>query len=153
MRRGGQFDPDVVDAFLADPTAVLARPGGPSPWDAALAEAPDRDRPLTPAELDRMFIALGDFVDLNARSRSAIHERSPISPRRRPAPGPRCGRVAAVRRAGHVHDIGRIGCSNRIWEYAGELSAEQWERVRLHPYLTGRILERVNGLADVRGSR
>ena len=150
MRRGGQFDPDVVHAFLADPTAVLARPGGLSPWDAALAEAPDRDRILTPAELDRMFIALGDFVDLKCPF-TLGHSRAVADLAAQAAVhlGLDADEVAAVRRAGHVHDIGRIGCSNRIWEYAGELSSEQWERVRLHPYLTGRILERVNGLADV----
>lgn len=149
-RRGGQFDPSVADAFLSDPASLLAPPDHGSYWDAALAEAPDRDHPLTPAELDRMLIALGDFADLKfpytlghsrAVAELATHAASHL--------GLDSDDVAAVRRAGHVHDIGRIGISNRVWESTSELSAEQWERVRLHPYLTARILERVSGLGDV----
>ena len=149
-RRGRQFDPDVADAFLADASGVLAHPDGISHWDAALAEAPDRDRTLTPAELDRMLVALGDFVDLKCPF-TLGHSRAVADLAARAAEhlGLDAGDVAAVRRAGHVHDIGRIGVSNRVWEHAGDLSAESSERVRLHPYLTGRILERVNGLADV----
>jgi HD-GYP domain-containing protein (c-di-GMP phosphodiesterase class II) len=54
--------------------------------------------------------------------------------------------VDDVRRAGHLHNLGRIGVPSDIWERPGSLTPDQWERVRLHPYLTGRILERVGGL-------
>jgi HD-GYP domain-containing protein (c-di-GMP phosphodiesterase class II) len=57
--------------------------------------------------------------------------------------------VTDIRRAGHLHDLGRIGVSSDIWERASALAPDQWERVRLHPYLTGRILERVGGLDRV----
>jgi HD-GYP domain-containing protein (c-di-GMP phosphodiesterase class II) len=45
-------------------------------------------------------------------------------------------------RAALVHDVGRVGVPNGIWDRPGPLSAEQWERVRLHPYLTERVLRR-----------
>jgi HD-GYP domain-containing protein (c-di-GMP phosphodiesterase class II) len=45
-----------------------------------------------------------------------------------------------VRRAGLVHDLGRLGVSNAIWDKPGELSHAETERVRLHPYLTERML-------------
>jgi HD domain len=57
--------------------------------------------------------------------------------------------VASVRRAGHVHDLGRIGVSNSIWSKPGQLTSAEFERVRLHPYLTVRILCNVRGLAPV----
>ncbi|EUA36902.1 HD domain protein [Mycobacterium avium subsp. avium 2285 (R)] len=63
--------------------------------------------------------------------------------------------VALTRRAGHVHDLGRIGVSNQIWSRPGPLSGSQFERVRLHPYLTVRILDQVPGLrrlAEVAGN-
>ena len=47
-----------------------------------------------------------------------------------------------VGRAALVHDVGRVGVPNGIWDRPGPLSAEQWERVRLHPYLTERVLRR-----------
>ncbi|OPE47567.1 HD domain-containing phosphohydrolase, partial [Mycolicibacterium diernhoferi] len=54
-----------------------------------------------------------------------------------------------TRRAGHVHDLGRIGVSNQIWSKPGPLTAGEFERVRLHPYLTVRILSQVPGLRSV----
>jgi HD-GYP domain-containing protein (c-di-GMP phosphodiesterase class II) len=48
--------------------------------------------------------------------------------------------VDTLRRAGLVHDLGRLGVSNAIWDKRGPLGAGEWERVRLHPYLTERIL-------------
>ena len=57
--------------------------------------------------------------------------------------------VIAVRRAGHLHDVGRIGVSNQVWSKPAELTASEWERVRMHPYLTDRVLTRIPGLAQV----
>ena len=39
-----------------------------------------------------------------------------------------------------VHDLGKTGIPNGIWDKPGPLSLLEWERVRLHPYLTERIL-------------
>ena len=57
--------------------------------------------------------------------------------------------VALIQRAGHVHDLGRIGVSNQVWSKPRPLTAGEFERVRLHPYLTVRILSRVPGLEQV----
>jgi DNA-binding CsgD family transcriptional regulator len=45
-----------------------------------------------------------------------------------------------LRRAGLVHDIGRLGVPNTIWDKRGPLTAGDRERVRLHPYLSERML-------------
>ena len=45
-----------------------------------------------------------------------------------------------IRRAGLVHDLGRLGVSNAIWDKRGPLTRAELERVRLHPYLTERML-------------
>ncbi|MGH9226557.1 MAG: HD domain-containing phosphohydrolase [Acidimicrobiales bacterium] len=47
-----------------------------------------------------------------------------------------------LRCAGLVHDVGRVGVSNGIWDKPGPLSTGEFEKVRLHPYLTDRILSR-----------
>jgi DNA-binding CsgD family transcriptional regulator len=39
-----------------------------------------------------------------------------------------------------VHDVGRLGVSNAVWDKRGELSQTDVERVRLHPYLSERML-------------
>jgi HD-GYP domain-containing protein (c-di-GMP phosphodiesterase class II) len=38
---------------------------------------------------------------------------------------------------------------NGIWDHPGPLGAADWEKVRLHPYLTSRILERCLSLNDL----
>jgi HD-GYP domain-containing protein (c-di-GMP phosphodiesterase class II) len=55
--------------------------------------------------------------------------------------------LASIRRAGMLHDLGRCGVHNGILDKAGPLSETEWERVRLHPYLTGRLLSRWGALA------
>ena len=54
--------------------------------------------------------------------------------------------VTRVRRAAYVHDLGRMGVPNSVWEKPGGLSESDRERIRLYPYYTGRILDRVAGL-------
>jgi DNA-binding CsgD family transcriptional regulator len=50
-------------------------------------------------------------------------------------------------RAALVHDLGRLGVSNAIWDKQGPLTNAEWERVRLHPYLSERMLARPTALA------
>jgi HD-GYP domain-containing protein (c-di-GMP phosphodiesterase class II) len=57
--------------------------------------------------------------------------------------------ITRLYRAGLVHGLGKLGVSNQIWEKNGPLSTAEWERVRMYPYLTGRILSRVGGLESV----
>jgi HD-GYP domain-containing protein (c-di-GMP phosphodiesterase class II) len=57
--------------------------------------------------------------------------------------------VETLRRAGLVHDVGRLGVSNAIWDKPGPLGAGEWERVRLHPYLTERMLHQSIALAPL----
>ena len=55
----------------------------------------------------------------------------------------------ALRRAGLLHDIGRVAVSAGIWGKPGPLSEREWERVRMHPYYTERILARPAALAQL----
>src|SRR6266851_5669866 len=48
----------------------------------------------------------------------------------------------ALSLAGLLHDLGRVGVPTNLWEKPGPLSMGEWERVRLHPYHTERILVR-----------
>jgi len=58
--------------------------------------------------------------------------------------------VRTLRRAALIHDLGRLGVSNAIWDKAGALTEAESERVRLHPYLTDRMLARVTALGRSR---
>jgi HD-GYP domain-containing protein (c-di-GMP phosphodiesterase class II) len=57
--------------------------------------------------------------------------------------------VRTMRRAGLVHDLGRLGVSNAIWDKRGPRGAGEWERVRIHPFLTERILHGSPALAPL----
>jgi HD-GYP domain-containing protein (c-di-GMP phosphodiesterase class II) len=48
--------------------------------------------------------------------------------------------ITEVRRAALLHDLGRLGVSNTIWDKQSPLNHAELERVRLHPYLTERML-------------
>ena len=57
--------------------------------------------------------------------------------------------LAQVRRAALLHDIGKLSVPNSILDKPARLTADEWETVRLHPYYTQRILERVEGFAEL----
>jgi HD-GYP domain-containing protein (c-di-GMP phosphodiesterase class II) len=49
-------------------------------------------------------------------------------------------------RAAHLHDLGRTGVFQRIWDKEGALTESEWERVRMHSYYTERIVARLGSL-------
>jgi HD-GYP domain-containing protein (c-di-GMP phosphodiesterase class II) len=53
-----------------------------------------------------------------------------------------------LRRAGLLHDIGKLGVSNEILEKPGKLTGEEFAVVRQHPYHTHEILKRVPAFSD-----
>jgi HD-GYP domain-containing protein (c-di-GMP phosphodiesterase class II) len=149
-RRGTQFSPVVADVFVRDAAAIAEGLLEMDVWTAALAQAPDADRILDDDEIDELLRAIADFVDLKCpcspgRSR-AIGDLAAASARSLGMPP---ADVTRLYRAGLVHGLGRLGVSNQIWEKKGPLSTAEWERVRMYPYLTGRILSRVGGLKSV----
>jgi HD-GYP domain-containing protein (c-di-GMP phosphodiesterase class II) len=54
-----------------------------------------------------------------------------------------------LRRAGLLHDVGKLGVSNRILDKPGRLTEDEWAAVRRHPHLSLVILAPVPALADV----
>jgi HD-GYP domain-containing protein (c-di-GMP phosphodiesterase class II) len=148
-RRGGHLDPTLVDAFTTD-TEALFPAVGDDPWDRALSIAPDAETRLDEPGLDELLTAVGDFVDLkcpftlgHSRNVAALAAEAGVQLGLSPSD------VTAVRRAAHLHDVGRIGVSNQVWSKPAELTGAEWERVRMHPYLTDRVLSRIPGLAQV----
>jgi len=143
-RAGRSLGPAEAAAFLADPAGLLDRVNTPaSLWDAVIAAEPVPAGPAGPAEVDRMLRAVADFVDLKSPALAghssgvaALAADAAVSMRLPEA------EVQTVRRAGWLHDIGRIGVSSAVWEHPGPLSAHQWEQIRLHPYHTSRVLDR-----------
>ena len=63
--------------------------------------------------------------------------------------------LRALRRAALLHDIGKLGVSNRILDKPARLTEGEMAQVRLHPQFTQRILERVaafEGIVEIASS-
>ena len=54
-----------------------------------------------------------------------------------------------IRRAALLHDVGKLSVPNSILDKNGKLTPQEWEAIRLHPYYTQRILERINGFGHL----
>ena len=151
-RAGSQFDPGVVEIFCAHAADVLAQPDPSPTWDAVIAAEPGLRRVVRGAELDGVLEAMADLVDMKS-PHMAGHSRGVANLAAEAArilelpPDD----IVALRRAGLLHDIGRLGVSNAIWDKRGPLTSAEAERVRLHPYLTDRMLAGLTALGAVRG--
>jgi HD-GYP domain-containing protein (c-di-GMP phosphodiesterase class II) len=149
-RAGTQFDPGLVDLFCATAPALLAELEEESTWSAVIEGEPALRPLLRGPELDSALEAVADFADLKSpyfagHSRAAATLTAGAAERL----GLPAGQVTAVRRAALVQDLGRLGVPNSIWDKSGPLTQSQLERVRLHPYLTERILAAAPGLAPL----
>jgi HD-GYP domain-containing protein (c-di-GMP phosphodiesterase class II) len=146
-RRARAYDPSVVDSFLDGGETWLAGIGD-DPCAQVLEAEPGPVLTFGANELDGALGAVADFTDLKSpwfRGHSTrVADLAGAAAR---AAGLSEEDATTVRRAGLVHDVGRVGVPGAIWDRAGPLRAEQWERVWLHPYLSERVLGRCPLLA------
>ncbi len=152
-RAGGAFDPAVVAILVDDAVAILDVDPGTSPWESTLAQEPAPWSMLEGEEIDRALAAVGHFADLAVPA--LVGHSDGVAELGRAAAGlssPDAGHGVTIHRAALVHDLGRVAVPVRIWEKADPLTADDWERVRLHAYHTERVLVRspfLSGLATV----
>jgi HD-GYP domain-containing protein (c-di-GMP phosphodiesterase class II) len=146
-RRGRAYDPAVVDAVRA--VGVPDADERPV-WEDVLAAEPEPVRRVGPVALDRALAAVGDFADLRSTwTRGRSTRLAEIADAAGRACGLAAADVAALRRAALVADLGAVGVPTGVWDRPGPLGVEETERVRLHPYLTERVLDRCDGLRPV----
>jgi HD-GYP domain-containing protein (c-di-GMP phosphodiesterase class II) len=148
-RAGGAYDPDLAALLCADGGRLLRDRGEAALWDAVMARSPE-GAGLHGERLDAACAAVADFVDLKSpwtlgHSRG-VAELAEAAAWRVGLEEPE---VDVVRHAALLHDLGRVGISNAIWDKPGPLDAAEWERVRLHPYYTERALARAPELAEL----
>ncbi|MEW6581595.1 MAG: HD domain-containing phosphohydrolase [Actinomycetota bacterium] len=148
-RRGGQFDPALCDLLDAGAPELLSDLDTIATWTAVIEAEPALGVRLRSEQFDAALRAIANFVDLKSpymlghahavaelASRAAIEHRLPEL-------------ASTMRRAGLVHGLGRLGISNAIWDKRGPLGPGEWERVRLYPYLTERMLQQSEALAPL----
>jgi HD-GYP domain-containing protein (c-di-GMP phosphodiesterase class II) len=142
-RARGWFDPAVAEAFARFGGDILDEVGSGDVWEAVLEAEPEPRRTIGTEGLDGLTRALADMVDLKSPfTLGHSSEVAALSERAAGALGFGPEAVTDLRRAALLHDLGRVAVSNRIWEKPAALSTTEWERVRLHPYQSERILAR-----------
>jgi HD-GYP domain-containing protein (c-di-GMP phosphodiesterase class II) len=149
-RAGHAFDPEVAACCAEHASELLAIGESGSSWEDVLASEPFPKLALEGESIDRALRAMGSFSDLVSPYLSGhsigVGELAG-------AAADRCGLdvpgALAVRRAGFVHDLGRVAVHPRVWNKPGPLTADEWEQVRLHPYQVERVLSRSPFFAEL----
>ncbi|HEX4864523.1 MAG TPA: HD domain-containing phosphohydrolase [Acidimicrobiales bacterium] len=149
-RAGSQFDPDLSATFCSHAETILGGLDAGETWQAVIAAEPSLGVCLNDSEFDTALMAIADFVDLKSPY-TLGHARtvSDLAATAGATVGLAESEVRTLRRAGTVQGLGRLGVSNAIWDKRGPLGAGEWERIRMHPYLTERMLHQSAALAPI----
>ena len=149
-RSGSQFDPTLAQVLCDDAAQIFDGLTDVGTWQSVIDAEPKLTVVLSERAVDDALQAIAEFVDLKAPymlgHSVAVAELAAAAGRAR---GFGNDEVRVLRRAGLVHEFGRLGVSNAIWDKRGPLSAAEWERVRLHPYYAERMLQQSDALAPL----
>jgi HD-GYP domain-containing protein (c-di-GMP phosphodiesterase class II) len=141
QRSGTQFDPSLVDAFCEQAPMLLSELDAAPSWEAVIAAEPALAAELDDEQLDQALVAIGEFAELKSAwtmgHARGVAELSAAAGR---GLGLAEAEVTSLHRAAWVHDLGRLGVPNTIWDKPGPLTMAEAERMRLHPHLTERML-------------
>jgi HD-GYP domain-containing protein (c-di-GMP phosphodiesterase class II) len=149
-RRGEQFDPGVADLIEAEAEVILSGLDTVGTWDAVIAAEPALAIVVSGERFDGALLAVANFVDLKSPyflgHARAVAELAAEAGARLGLAEPE---LRTLRRAGLAHDLGRLGISNAVLDKRGPLAGGDWERLRLQPYLTERMLRQSEALAPL----
>ncbi len=146
-RRGRWFDPRLVDALgpLERDTVFWTDLRSRDERELiAAAEPMQATIQVTEERLDRIAAAFAGVIDAKSpytfdhSRRVAGYCVSTAEHLGMPAEG-----VVRLRRAGLLHDIGKLAVPNSILDKPAALTAEEWQIVRTHPRHTFDVLDRV----------
>ena len=146
---GRALDPAVVAVFADAPGELLAMSSPEDLWAAVVDAEPAPRRAFRgEAALEEALAGFGDAADLKSPWFTG-HARGVAGLAHAAADQVSPAAARTVYQAGLVHDLGRVAVPAGVWERPGQLRADEWELVRLHPYHTGRILARSPVLAPL----
>jgi HD-GYP domain-containing protein (c-di-GMP phosphodiesterase class II) len=152
-RSGKSFDPQLAEAFLSIARDEAFWEGFEEArvWETVLSMEPLSPHRFLPAErIMDVAMALADLVDLKSFY-AAGHSRRVGDLAARLADRMLGARAAeTVQLAGLTHDLGLMAVPSFVLHKPQEeLSAAEWEQLRLHPYHAERILARIPAFRDV----
>jgi HD-GYP domain-containing protein (c-di-GMP phosphodiesterase class II) len=140
---GRILDPAITATFMDHVDELLEFLDAPDSWDAVLAAEPRPWKMADEASLDDICVVFGNFVDLKTPfflgHSSRVSRFAEAAARALDMDDDDC---VLLRRAGLLHDLGRVGISAGVWEKPLPLGTLEMEQARLHPYHTERMLDR-----------
>jgi HD-GYP domain-containing protein (c-di-GMP phosphodiesterase class II) len=141
------LDPALVEKVTAD---VIEALDAPSIWRAFLDAEPSPHKQLSDDALDDALITMAAFADMKSRyTRGHSTAVSALAEAAAKQIGLPDDVVRDVRRAGLLHDLGRVAIAAGIWDKAKPLTDSEREKIRLHTYVGERVLSRAPSLAAV----
>ncbi|MEQ9460476.1 MAG: HD domain-containing protein [Phycisphaeraceae bacterium] len=145
-RRGTWFDPQLVDAFRTIARDETFWTNTLSPGHRAYLphfEPEDRLLHADDAMIDRIAQAFGQVIDAKSPW-TACHSQgvSDVAVGIAQTLGLPEHDITRLRRAGLLHDIGKLGVSNAILDKPGKLTDYEFNALKAHPDHTFRILSR-----------
>ncbi len=145
-RAGGVLDPSIVSEFVTDAPSLLEAADTGDPRERILTLEPGPVVEIASADLPDVAAAFGHLADLKTPFTHG-HSSGVAHLARAAAQGLGIDRetVGRLHVAALLHDIGRVGVSNAIWEKPGPLTSPEWEQVRMHPYHAERVLATSHG--------
>lgn len=151
-RRGRWFDPELVKAFraLGPRDRVWTDLRSPSLSDTiARAEPVERVVTADESRLDRIAHAFALVVDAKSAFTYQHSDRvAAVAEGIAAQMGLSETERVRIRRAGLLHDIGKLSVPNRILDKPGKLEPDEWAVVKRHPYFSYEILARVPAFSD-----
>ena len=149
-RSGRMFDPAVSAIVTTAPDEVFGAIDATPSWRAVIEGEPSLTMRLDGEAFEEALAAIADFVDLKSPFMVG-HSRAvaSLAADAGRAMGLDPPEIDVLRRAGLVQGFGRLGVSNSIWDKRGPLATGEWERVRMYPYLTERMLHQSESLAAI----
>lgn len=151
-RSGGQLDPVLVAQFLSDASEMFdgLHDTHQSVWDLLCEAEPEPHSLVSGAQVDRVALAFARFTDLKSTWLTGHSEDvAEIAAAAAAAMGLDAASCVSVRRAGLLHDIGRVGVPTGIWDVPRPLSPHERDRVQFHSWETERILNATDLFGDV----
>ena len=142
-RKGGAYDPAIAERFARDADRLFRGFTLEPSWQEVLDLEPGERAVLSDDAFDTACQVIADFTDIKSPY-TLGHSGGVallVSNAARCCGLPESDQVA-LRRAGLLHDIGRVGVSAGVWGKPGPLSEREWERVRMSPHHTERVLAR-----------
>jgi HD-GYP domain-containing protein (c-di-GMP phosphodiesterase class II) len=150
VRSGKHLDPHLAALFVEHARALLEGLDAPALLERFVAAEPEPRVELDEPGIDRVVRAFGFYADL--KSVYTLGHSSGVATLAvtiADALGVSAADRTLLTRAGHLHDVGRLAISNRVWDRKGPLDFSAMESVRLHAYYTERVLSSSPALAPL----